>query len=85
MRHACGDFCSIVQGRSKIWKFNFLPYLYEGYGRFHLQMVSNDARNLDYIWETIPFIGIGSNLKESYWFKYSFQRRSIIRMFDSID
>eukprot|EP01018_Ginkgo_biloba_P006671 Gb_02221 [translate_table: standard] len=49
-------------------------YLYEGDETLHVQMVSNDARNLDYNWETILVRGIGSSLKKSYWCKNYFQR-----------
>jgi hypothetical protein len=55
MRHACGDYCYIVQGTSEIWKFDII---YEGYELFHVQMVSNNVGNLDYSKDTIPSEGI---------------------------
>ena len=39
---------------------------YEGYDTFHLIMMSNDVGNLDNVYETILFGGIGGNMKESY-------------------
>lgn len=46
MQHACEDCCPVVQGRSKIRKFNML-YLYKGNETLHVQMASNDVANLD--------------------------------------